>query len=289
MSPEQRILDAYGFAFPDDFFQVQAFLAELPPGALEEACDMRPAYPFRLAAGEAPREHPERPLWESRYYHDLPEFVTLFHGSTDGLHWGYFFDAPGELQPGVASWWSSDTFDHDWAGDSVFEAIRTALETTVQDLQEDDEDEEAEDRLADLAVIRKTLGRYWGKDRKEIGEDYLDEYDDSAWRSPIADTWSRLGIVAPPESYRPLSVDFSAYETEQSEELAAKLLLEARELLTQGYPAGSLKLGHDLWAWVKDPSPVYELLDGAYAALGREPLRRLMAEAAAHRRHCDRK
>ena len=38
--------------------------------------------------------------------------VTVFTGTTDGLHWGYVFDAPGEHPPVVAHYWHSDTFEH---------------------------------------------------------------------------------------------------------------------------------------------------------------------------------
>src|SRR5262245_28768305 len=109
---EQRIQDFYGFAFPEEFFRFREFLAKIPPDILGEACDMQPAFPFAVADGTPPKDFPDHPLWEHRYYHDLPEFVTVFLGSTDGLHHGYFFDAPGELPPVVAHYWHSDTFEH---------------------------------------------------------------------------------------------------------------------------------------------------------------------------------
>src|SRR3954462_13414046 len=102
-TPEQRIRDFYGFAFPDDFFLFREFITRLAPNLLSDACDMHLAFPFEVAAGGKPKDNPEHPLWEDRYYHDLPEFITIFPGTTDGLHWGYFFDAPGRRPPAVAS------------------------------------------------------------------------------------------------------------------------------------------------------------------------------------------
>src|SRR5262245_28386942 len=100
-TPEQRIRDFYGFDFPDDFFRFREFMTELPRNSLEDVyvCDMRPAFPFEVAAGKKASDYPDHPHWEDRYYNDLPEFVTLFRGSVDGLHFGYFFDAPGEHPP----------------------------------------------------------------------------------------------------------------------------------------------------------------------------------------------
>ncbi len=49
----------------------------------------------------------------------------------------------------------------------------------------------------------------------------------------------------------------------------------------------NIKLGRDLWGWAHEHPESYELLDAAYAALGREPLRRLLAAARGFREHCD--
>jgi hypothetical protein len=42
-----------------------------------------------------------------------------------------------------------------------------------------------------------------------------------------------------------------------------------------------------LWVWAGEFPECYALLDAAYSALGRQPLRRLMAEARSWRQHCD--
>src|SRR5689334_7735838 len=131
-TPEERIRAFYGFDFPESFFRFRAFLAELPRGLLGDALDMHPAFPFRVAAGKRAEHHPEHPHWEDLYYYDLPDYVTLFNGTTDGRHWGYFFDEPGVREPVVASYWHSDTFQHSASGDDIFAAVRWRVENDEQ-------------------------------------------------------------------------------------------------------------------------------------------------------------
>ena len=296
-TPEQRVHDFYGFAFPDDFFRFREFLQELPRDLLSEACDMHPARPFEVAAGQPGREYPEQPLWEDRYYHDLPEFVTLFTGTVDGLHWGYFFDAPGQQPPVVVHYWHSDTFQHGHDGDNIFEAVRYQVEMNERDFQEmlgdPDEAYYGRGRLEDLTVIREVLARFWDADRPETGEDYLDAYGGNSWRKPTARTWSDLGVVVPRMLYRALSADPFTFDPQRGHPVNPQrpqieaLSAEALRLVGDGFPGAALKLGHDLWVWANDFPECYALLDASYVALNRESLRKLMAEARAYRAWCD--
>jgi hypothetical protein len=292
LMPSQRLHDVYEFAFPDDFFDFRDFLGGLPPGILAEACDMQPAYPFDVADGRPPKDYPEQPLWQDRYYHDLPEFITLFKGTTDGLHWGYFVDAPGEYPPVVAHYWHSDTFQHTIDGDTVFEAVRWQVELSERCFLEmaDETPEEADycrRRLEQLAVIRDALARSWKADRPETGDDYLNAFGGSAWRTPVAPTWSQLGIVLPPEQYRPLFADpFRGSFVEPMRPEIEGLAEQAMRFLAEGFPGAALKLGHDLWGWADEFPECYALLDAAYVALGREPLRNLLAAAHSFRKWC---
>src|SRR5262245_37227920 len=96
------------------------------------------------------------------------------------------------------------------------------------------------------------------------------------------------GFGFPDEFFRKLSADpFAAGAADLNAAQVKALAGEALGLLTRGYPGAALKLGHDLWVWGEQYPACYELLDAAYAALGREPLRRLLAEARAFRQHCD--
>ena len=44
----------------------------------------------------------ERHPRDDRFFNDPPEFFTVLRGPADGLHWGYWFDQPGELTRGPA-------------------------------------------------------------------------------------------------------------------------------------------------------------------------------------------
>ncbi|HJZ54407.1 MAG TPA: ADP-ribosylation family protein, partial [Gemmataceae bacterium] len=140
-TPEQLIRDAYGFDFPPDFFPFREFLAALPRNLLDDALEIHSAYPFKAADGKQPRDHPNRPHWEDRYYNDPPEFVTILHGRTDGLHWGYYFDDPATSRAVVASFYSNDAFQFSIDGDSLFEAVRMSVEYAERDFQNFLEDE----------------------------------------------------------------------------------------------------------------------------------------------------
>ena len=289
---EHLVRDFYGFEFPDDFFRFQEFMERLPPGILAEVCDMRPAFPFDLAAGRPAEDFPERPFWQDRYYGDLPEFVTLFNGTTDGLHYGYFFDSPGEHPPVVVKYWHSDTFEHDIDGDNLFEATRSILEKVESDCQDyaadADEDDACEEKFAQIAFLRQQLSRFWGADRRQTGEDYLDEFDGSEWREPAANTWDQLGIIVPRGRYRKLSADpFAGSRADPQRPQIEELTAEAMQMLQNGYPGAALKLGRDLWPWGQQFPECYLLLDAAYHALGPEPLRRFMTEARAFRDDAD--
>lgn len=292
-TPEQRMRDLYGFAFPDSFFAFRDFLAKLPPNILGDTCDLWPCFPFAAADGAAPRDYPERPRWQDRYYHDLPEFVTIFGGTTDGLHWGYFFDAPGEREPSVAHYWHSDTFEHALDGADIFSAVRYTVERSeVGFLEMIDDDPGEKDhyrmRIEQCAFLREQMGAYWGADRPETGEEYTTEYDDESRDEITAETWDRMGIIVPPGTYAELSNDLTAYsrlDPEPGE--VAELTAEAMGLLRDGFPGSALKLGRDLWCRAHKFPQSYDLLDAAYAALGRGPLRAALREARAFQEHCD--
>jgi hypothetical protein len=292
-TPEQRIRDLYGFSFPVEFFQFRKFLAGLPAGILAHACDMRPAFPFDVADGRTSTTFPDNPLWEDRYYNDLPEFITLFNGSIDGLHFGYYFDAPGELPPLVVHYWHSDAYQHSIDADGLFEATRSQVEQAESDnlemAEEPDEAADCHERLAVLAVIRAHLSVYWGGDRSETGDEYLERYgDEESWREPVANTWDDIGIVVAESQFEPLSSDpFGGDRLDVERPEIENLTAQAMQMLRDGRPGAALKLGRDLWVRAGDFPECYELLDAAYAALRRDPLRRLLAAARAWREHCD--
>ena len=85
-----------------------------------------------------------------------------------------------------------------------------------------------------------------------------------------------------------MSADLAAgHQLDPKPAKVERLAAEAMKLLREGYPGGALKLGRDLWVFASKFPVCYDLLDAAYEALGREPLRKLLTEARAWREHCD--
>jgi hypothetical protein len=142
--------------------------------------------------------------------------------------------------------------------------------------------------LKQVARVREQLAEYWGADRPETGDDYLDSYYRSR-SGVVAETWDHMGIIVPRKKYRPLSAGVvgSDRRLDPKPRLVKRLAAEAMQLLRDGFPGAALKLGRDLWVLASDFPVCYDLLGAAYAALKREPLRRLMNEARAFRADCD--
>jgi Uncharacterised conserved protein (DUF2228) len=293
-----QLRDLYGFDFPDDLFRFWEFANRLRPLepllALDEVCHIHLAGPFEVLAGRFDRRSPRYSLllhW--RYYNDPPEFFTVLLGDVDGLHWGYYLDDPATPTACVASYYTNDAFELMTDGDTLFEALRLDLEQRHRDCLEyrDAESEhaaECDETLAALANLRRALQRYETGDRAEVGEEYVETYQAERRRAKriVARTQEGMGVVAPRETYRPLSLkDKKLWKTLWSEDDPLALVNEARQALRDGYPTTALKLGKDLWAVGGERHTEYavELLDAAYAALKREVLREVLRQHRVHR------
>jgi hypothetical protein len=102
----------------------------------------------------------------------------------------------------------------------------------------------------------------------------------------VARTMEGMGVVVPEEQYRPLSLSYKKlWAFLRKGRDPGELVEEARQALKEGYPGTALKLGKDLWATTgkKKTAYAYELLDRAYAALGREVLRKVLHTHRANR------
>jgi hypothetical protein len=168
---------------------------------------------------------------------------------------------------------------------TVFEALRTNLELFHRDAEayKQDDPEHASDydeQLEDLALLREAIGAYALADRPELGDVYLSRYPEPVTpRRPIAPTRSGIGIVVPPDRYQPIpGVD---------DDTPGRAAIEAvRTAAAAGLPGAALQLGHNLWP--RDVTVAAELLDTAYARLGRTTLRDYLGRAKAFRAQCDR-
>jgi hypothetical protein len=294
-----RLRAEYGFDFPDDFYRFWDFVNRLSPldplHALVETLDVVLVGPFEVLSGRFDGQVPRHSLFlHWRYHDDPPEFFTvLAAGGDDGLHWGWFLDDPTTGSGCVASYYARDAYELSADGDTLFEAMRLHMEYYQTDLedyreQEGERAEEHDTSLERLDRLRHKLMEYATGDRPETGEEYTECWAGTTRREEqvIAGTLEGMGIVVTPTSYRPLSRDnrdLWRYLRRTSD--PADVVEEARQALREGFPATALKLGKDLWATIggKKAAYAHELLDAAYAGLGRETLRQVLQTHAANR------
>jgi hypothetical protein len=288
----------YGFDFPEDLFTFWDFANRVRPLepllALAEVTGAHLVGPFEVLAGRFARRTPALPLclhW--RYYDDPPEFFTVIAGNLDGLHWGYYLDDPANASGCVASYYTNDAFEISPDGDNLFEAVRLDLERHYRDCEDYLRDDpglagENESRMRQIDQLRSRLTRIATADRPERGRDYEDAYGERSARAArvVAATREGMGIVVPPEKYRPLSLkDRSLWRQLRLEKTPTDVLEEARRALEDGFPGTALKVGKDLWAFGGEQRSehAYELLDAAYGALGRDVLREVLRIHRANR------
>jgi len=293
-----QLRQLYGFDFPEDFFRFWELATRLRPleplAALAEATDLHLVGPFEVLAGRFDGRSPRySQLLHWRYSMDPPEFFTVLAGGGDGLHWGYYLDDPAAGVGCVASYYALDVFELAADGDDLFAAVRLFLEESWADCELDHsyqlaEDEEHDESLARLGALREQLLAFGTGERPEVGQEYADRYSGRApgRPQPVAETREGMGVVVPPELYRPLPVkDKKLWSLLRKEDDPVELVEEARRALREGFPGTALKLGKDLWSFGggRRAEHAYELLDAAYAALGREPLRRVLQAHRANR------
>lgn len=294
----RQLRKLYGFDFPDDFFRFWEFVNRLQPldplNALWESLRMALVGPFEVLAGRFDgRTPPHSLLLHWRFHDDPPEFFTVFAGDTDGLHWGYFLDAPPAGPRCVASYYARDAFEMSVDGDDLFEAARLNLEMhwrTCDEYREEDPEyaEDYEEDLRQIDAVRERLVDWATGDRLETGDEYTYKYLGAAARNEqiVAQTPEGLGVVvSPPQYRRPSLSNKKLWAYLRKTDDPADVVEEARRAVLKGYPGTALKLGKDLWAvgGERHTEYAYELLDAAYAALGREVLREVLRVHRANR------
>jgi hypothetical protein len=285
----RQLRTLYGFDFPDDFFHFWEFVNRLQPleplSALHDL-SIQLVGPFEVLAGRFDQRTPSLSLllhW--RYYLDPPEFFTVLVGG-ESLHWGYYLDDPTTANGCVASYYTHETFEMSMDGDTLFQAVRLFLE----ELHSEHELDPSEDMSGEetLTALRQPLMSYATGDRREIGAAYVDRYANQTARrrQVVTSTYEGMGIIVPREHYRPLSrKDHKLWVYLNEAEDPADVVEEARRALYEGFAGTALKLGKDLWAigGQRHTEHAYELLDAAYAALGRDALREVLSVHRANR------
>lgn len=250
--------------FPDELFDFWAWRQALD-GEAERAfrdvlgISLRGAFDA-LAGKFDDRELRYPAVLHWRYQYDPPELFTVLTGNTDGLHWGYWFDDPGRLPPVVASYYASDAFEL-ISDPTLFRAVASHLARTHRGTLENREHDRAHTAAydRDLAALDSLLVR-------------LPAIPTAPARAPTQRTAEGMGIVVAPQLVAPWQ------RPKQIDRAAILAFVDAE--LTAGRPGTALLVGKKLWDGEK--SLAFEVLDAAYVALDREPLRRV---AATHREH----
>lgn len=280
---ERIIRQAYfGIRFPVSFFRFQSFADDLLTnhGVDVSSCALQIQLGdvFQVFEPDFDRVTFD-PAATSRYPNDPPEFLTVIHGPSGGLHWGYYVEDPGEPEYMVASYFHEEPLRFSLDGANLLEALRKILEKSYEDNQDYLEiygEDEYKEELEELDLIRGVLKNYDTQDRAEVGKEYLEKYGFT--RIVTAQTRDGIGIALPGAKYRPIpDADrfIDPYFTPTPRQVD-RYRIEALALLEEGFPGATLKLGKDLWCYDEYREESYKLLAIAYEALGREPLLKLL-------------
>lgn len=106
-----RVLRDWGLSLPDHFFHFHSFWRSLGDEELLAMEELELA-PFGLdtAVFDDPEVGVEGgldPRLVGRYFRDPPEFLTVLHGGSDGLHFGLWYDTPA-VCAGVCWYYNND-------------------------------------------------------------------------------------------------------------------------------------------------------------------------------------
>lgn len=237
--------------------------------------------PFDLLGGQRPPAALEVPLlmhW--RYYMDPPELFTVATGHTDGQHWGYWFDAPGERRPVVCSYFNNDAYELRPC-DSLLEALEEQLEWDRQTLEEYRATDPAgkahyEGELERLAELRRRMSEWaWPTTAPTPA------------RRTNVPTFGGMDLIVPaPQATGLLQADALHERADRGD--GAELLEEARAALAAGKLGLALQLARAVWALAgsRESHPDAALvLAEVYDALGRPALAQVARAQARHRSH----
>lgn len=249
---QKKLQTIYGVKFPDSLFWLHEFLVKC-----EEKSDrlklssigMRPAGVLKLLlslsdVSDAKFTHDALLYW--RFYRDVPEFFTCFHGECDGQHWGLLLDDPTQGFRGVASYYNNDGDTID-VYSSVLDALISRCKEQIEGCQELICESEDDEEIFEYQQQINDFDRFYSELESFIASNSI-EIDEGRERGIYSDTG--LGIVPP--------LNFN--QNKHREAIAA------------------LTKGRSLWYWggAKNSEKAYKLMRKAYELLKREELVRIL-------------
>jgi hypothetical protein len=253
----------YGLDFPDELFELWDFYQGLAPPlrkAFVEHAGMRPSGVCDVLAGRFDNVELRYPaVLHWRYRLDHPELITVLSGDSDGLHWGFWFDDPGEA-PVVVGNYARDAYEFWVAGETLFEMVVDQIDSSIEGCREniDGDPEYADDYRAHIDALN-ALARVVPPPRHHKP------------RKPTRDTTDGMGVVVPRASW-----DDAA--AAKPLDLAGDPVATCLALIAGG--KAGVALFHAKEAWVKNHEVACRIMEHAYRALGRDALAGI---AEAHR------
>lgn len=276
----------YGFDFPDELFAFwefcRAHASERPRLALYDPAEISLCGPFAVLAGDLDRARPSRPMvmhW--RFYLDPPELFTVATGHTDGLHWGYWFDAPGELPPTVASYYSRDAYEIHDHGPGLFATFAAELRRRIEGCRENieydpDYADSYRSQISRLEATLAAMARY--RDRAGVARQPAPAVE-------RAETFDRMGVWVDDDPTDLVGEPRQLWQRANAGEGAA-LLAIAERALAGGRPGAALVICRAVWTFEGSKPQHREasaLAARIYEALGRPALASVSRAQIEHR------
>lgn len=275
----QRVKDVYGLILPRHMAVFAAFLGGVGGegrSALGQSVGVYPAGITRYFETEGltltGRDGLDERL-ESRFRCDPPEFVTVMHGDSDGLHFGLWYDDPAELPSFVAHNYARDSAET-WTErlPTALAQIGRRLSDVEADVEEDSGNEYGGERQR--AQLRLALDAFAEADRAAVADDGPRRWADA----PRPDVLGGLGPAIwqsagdPRGGHEKVNERYAAYRSRAPQ--VRDWMAEAQQELAAGRPAFALVLGRELH-WFDNTDyhdAALALLTAAYRALGRDAL-----------------
>ncbi|WP_437290532.1 ADP-ribosylation family protein [Sorangium sp. So ce406] len=282
---EAKLRAVHGVRLPRHVGVFWGFYSSLSDAELEAYQGLDLYRPFGVlewfeegGLGRAPRDGLDERL-DARFRCDAPEFLSMLGGSSDGQHFGLWYDDPAHLPSGVVENYARDSAENWWAGPTLLAVVSRHLDEIEGEYLTSEYHEDVAQAACRVRVVREAIDAFAQAEEAALAEDAPDlllAYED---RKELPEIVCGVGVVGrdgegftPP--YLASGAHFSGREFRDEPERTRALIADATAVLDRGEPLYALALGRDLhWA---DPdefrADALALMTRGYRMLGREAL-----------------